>query len=835
MIQRTEDARPERRAARLVVIVGIAALTVVAVVLVSLPYAVRWYAESWLEERGLVNVAIADVDINPFVGTVTIEALTFEDNGMARRVGHATVNLDWASLFQRRFRLSVVELKDASLEFRRTESNRWLLGTIVLGAQEAVERAEQTEASIGWGFGIDDLRFERVEVDYRDPAIARAFTIDSASLSNLATWEPDTPTRLDVALSSAKARLVTSGTLRPFADTFDLDLSVEGTRLDAAGLDALLAQLGIDVLRGELDVSVQVRVSAPPDSGPTINVEGSARLTDWALAGATLQLSLDDLEWAGRVVAEEPDGFLAVRVDGELHARALAGADREAGFKAAVDEVRWQGATALADATDGWQWEFGGELVATGLHAGALDREQTWLDVASMRTRVETNGLATTVSLRAVEILDLALLERHAADRADATHVARVGRIDIQGLTLGADAITVQPVKLTDLALWIERTEEGRMEVQGLIAGGDATTDTGDVTRNETASEEGPGIRFSLGGIETAGVNGLTYVDHSVRPVARLELAPLTFAVGAIDTDAPERDTPFELSASSGRYGRLEVRGEARPVSASTRVNANVTINGLDMIKLDGFARRAIGYSIEGGTLTADVSAALDAKRLDSLAQLTIRKLTVEPVDASAKDAFTGELGVPLGVALGLLEDDQDTIRLDVPLKGDVDDLSVGIGDAMRRVLQKGLVSAMQSAATAYFAPLWPALAASKLLEMASRLDLRPVAFQPGLAALAPDQRAYVDEVANLLMRQTKTNLSLCGRAVAADVDARFPTAAETLDETQLDALTALAELRLQSVKDRMIAAGIDGARLVGCRALADAADAGRPRVDFGT
>ena len=200
MIQRTEDARPERRAARLVVIIGIAALTVVAVVLVSLPYAVRWYAESWLVERGLVNVAIADVDINPFVGTVTIEALTFEDNGMARRAGHATVNLDWASLFERRFRLSVVELKDASLEFRRTESNRWLLGTIVLGAQEAVERAEQTEASIGWGFGIDDLRFERVEVDYRDPAIARTLTIDSASLSDLATWEPDTPTRLDVAL-----------------------------------------------------------------------------------------------------------------------------------------------------------------------------------------------------------------------------------------------------------------------------------------------------------------------------------------------------------------------------------------------------------------------------------------------------------------------------------------------------------------------------------------------------------------------------------------------------------------------------------------------------------
>ena len=36
-----------------------------------------------------------------------------------------------------------------------TESNRWLIGTIVLGAQQAVEEVEQTEAESGWEFGID--------------------------------------------------------------------------------------------------------------------------------------------------------------------------------------------------------------------------------------------------------------------------------------------------------------------------------------------------------------------------------------------------------------------------------------------------------------------------------------------------------------------------------------------------------------------------------------------------------------------------------------------------------------------------------------------------------
>lgn len=40
-------------------------LGLLALALVMLPYGVQWYLESWLRDRGVTNVSIGDVDINP--------------------------------------------------------------------------------------------------------------------------------------------------------------------------------------------------------------------------------------------------------------------------------------------------------------------------------------------------------------------------------------------------------------------------------------------------------------------------------------------------------------------------------------------------------------------------------------------------------------------------------------------------------------------------------------------------------------------------------------------------------------------------------------------------
>ena len=77
-------------------LIGLAVL--VAAGLVLLPYGAKWYLGDWLRDRGVVNVSIGDVDINPFTGTFAIESLEFEDDSGQHRAGHAALNLNWTDL-----------------------------------------------------------------------------------------------------------------------------------------------------------------------------------------------------------------------------------------------------------------------------------------------------------------------------------------------------------------------------------------------------------------------------------------------------------------------------------------------------------------------------------------------------------------------------------------------------------------------------------------------------------------------------------------------------------------------------------------------------------------
>ena len=137
----------------------------------------------------------------------------------------------------------------------------------MLSAAQAVEGVETSEQESGWGFGIDQLRIENVDIDYQDPLVTRSLKIDSLALDDFATWNPTQATTLEVTLSSGAAELSAAGHAYPFADTFELDLEVAGDKLDAAGLEALLKQAGITSLSGLLHTDFQIKVSAPPEGG----------------------------------------------------------------------------------------------------------------------------------------------------------------------------------------------------------------------------------------------------------------------------------------------------------------------------------------------------------------------------------------------------------------------------------------------------------------------------------------------------------------------------------------------------------------------------------------
>ena len=824
-----------------------------------------------------MNVRIDDVDLNPFTGTFAIRSLAFEDENGRNHAQHAFANLNWTDLLNRRIRITEVVLTDAELRIRRTESNRWLLGTIVVSAQAAVTEAEQSEAETGWGVGIDALRFEDVSVDYRDPLLVRTFVIENLSIDNFASWEPAQSTAINVELSDGKSRLTTTGSLRPFADVFDLALEIDGDDLQIADLSTLLQPLGVETIDGQLQADLNITVLAPPDQGTSLDVNGRASLEDGSLSLASEQFSLADMNWEGEVNVDlfgdnntiASDGTLqlnqftlasqstradlasirwqgeataelgeqgeALTLKGTLSTTDVAVADDDSQLSARLKKLAWQGELTTTSLED-WRVRAGGEVTAEQLNAGYGARPDL-IDLAALRVPLE--DLEKGPALGNIELTGLNLFERAPTETGDSAYMTSLANLTIDGIRFSDNLLAIGQITLHDAQMWLERSADGVLETFAVAERAGETAEDGEQMPPGESSVEADApdpdgtFDFLISGVNTAGESRLTFVDRSVRPIVRLELVPMSLALGGLESRKPDQDTPVSFSATQGRYGELAFDANLRPLAESAAVDGTGTMTDLNMIMLNGFARRAIGYTIESGTLSADIDVKLLGEQLDSQAALTLRKLEIKPLTAEEQDEFSTELGVPLGTALGLLEDDQQTIRLNIPLRGNLDDLSVGVGHAVQIVVKKGLLAGMQTAATTYFAPLWPALAASKLFAAASKLSFQAVTFNAGEVQPGAEQLTYIDNMAGLLAKRPKVNLSLCGRAVAEDMALLFPDAAEP-DEAQLSALAELSRQRQEAVKDALIDAGIESDRLVTCAPGAEVSDTELPRVEFG-
>ena len=67
----TDQPTPPRRSIGILLKILLGLLVLSALVVALLPFAVQWYLEDWLRDRGVVNVSISDVDINSVYLAVT--------------------------------------------------------------------------------------------------------------------------------------------------------------------------------------------------------------------------------------------------------------------------------------------------------------------------------------------------------------------------------------------------------------------------------------------------------------------------------------------------------------------------------------------------------------------------------------------------------------------------------------------------------------------------------------------------------------------------------------------------------------------------------------------
>ena len=235
------------------------------------------------------------------------------------------------------------------------------------------------------------------------------------------------------------------------------------------------------------------------------------------------------------------------------------------------------------------------------------------------------------------------------------------------------------------------------------------------------------------------------FTDNFIRPNYSADLTQLSGRVGTL---SPEAAGDVELRGRIGGTGSLEITGSVNPLAPSLFLDLRARAHDVDLPPVSPYSVKYLGYGIEKGKLSADVSYQLRDRRLEARNKVVLDQLTFgERVESPTATKL------PVLFAVSLLKDRNGVIDVEMPVGGSLDDPEFSVAGLVVRMI----FNLIGKAITAPFA-LLASLGGSSA-------DLSHLGFPEGSARLGPETTERLQALAKALADRPALRLDLAGRA----------------------------------------------------------------------
>lgn len=233
--------------------------------------------------------------------------------------------------------------------------------------------------------------------------------------------------------------------------------------------------------------------------------------------------------------------------------------------------------------------------------------------------------------------------------------------------------------------------------------------------------------------------------------------------IGAADSSKSNEETPVKLVAKVSENSKVVADGWVKPFAEKLAVDGGVNFSNIDLMNYSPYIENAAGIALKKGKGNVKAKAKITSGDLDSKINIRIQGLGLEsPKKAAGDDQgnfIEKQIGMPLRSAVGLLQDADGNIDLDIPVKGDPSSPEFDIGDIISTALQSAVISAVKLTLDIMFPPsmiLYFAISESK------SFGLKPIEFRVAKHRLSSDQKKYLDSINELLNKRPKLVINFC-------------------------------------------------------------------------
>ncbi|MEN8190472.1 MAG: DUF748 domain-containing protein [Thermodesulfobacteriota bacterium] len=284
--------------------------------------------------------------------------------------------------------------------------------------------------------------------------------------------------------------------------------------------------------------------------------------------------------------------------------------------------------------------------------------------------------------------------------------------------------------------------------------------------KDDKAEKKATPLPVKIAQVTVSGKSGFKFTDESIAKTFMTLFAIEKLQVDDIDLNKTEQPFTFVLNGNFDKYSPLTVTGKSAPLGTDVMAELQASLQNLSMLHISPYAIEAIGTFFPNGTLDYKADLKMGDGKLDMTNNLILRELESETLNGELADKLNNQLPISLDLVLGILSQRDGTIDLNVPLSGELSDISIGLSDIIITAVGKA-VTVTVTPYLAYSA-LGPAgvlaFVGAKVGQKLIDTELPVIEFEPGVRQLNDEQKKTLTEIGQVIEKAEEKKYRICAK-----------------------------------------------------------------------
>ena len=344
-----------------------------------------------------------------------------------------------------------------------------------------------------------------------------------------------------------------------------------------------------------------------------------------------------------------------------------------------------------------------------------------------------------------------------------------------------------------------------------------------------------PLFNIKLKSFSLVDVAEILFIDQSVNPIYRQNIAITQLSAGPFDTENPDQESVISIAGNSDRYALFSFLTTAKPFLKEPTYKIDGTLQEFSLPGLSSYIKQVLKYEIESGQLDLAIDMQLTGTKVDGEVQVMLRGIDLIAADDFEVSSLNGPISVPLNLALGMLKDRDGNVELNLPITGDTRSPKFGFSGFLTLLVKKATLLGARDYLVTTFIPYAQVVNVVALAgSYALKVRVNDLPYLPENVDLQPEQQEFLKQFSALLRNRDNTQVKLCAIATAKDIG-KEPGSDLTSTEDR-ERLKEISKQRVSIFKAYMIEEQkIPSSRLLFCTPQIDSNMGAVSRLSFKT